>query len=123
MNKIEYVTHRGVNITVRYVTDAELPFYIGFAFLDRNLALVRVNLPRHVQRFVRAHELHHVVDKYRWGGWLGGEIRATLVPGLTDPIGMFAIIWFTILHSRQRMKTYLARIFLGGKLPESPKLP
>lgn len=91
----------------------------NFGFAQMNVAHVREDLSPRVKRFVRDHELHHVKEYFmegrgtnpRWfkGGVLGREIRANLVPGLKDPLGLMSCIWASAT-SRERLLFYLDRI-------------
>lgn len=95
---------------VQYVPKEEI--WPAFGYAGRNTAVVREDLPPLVKRFVTAHELYHLSDKGKFGGWVGSEIRANLIPGLKDPIGLAATIWATITDT-DRIKFYVKRIREG----------
>lgn len=94
-------------ILVKYV--AKEAIYPAFGYGGNNRAFVREDLSPKVKKFVTAHEVYHCIDKAKWGGWVGREIRANVVPGLKDPIGLVATIWATISNV-DRIKFYLKRI-------------
>ena len=108
----EIVTIDDKQYTVEYVPKDEI--YPAFGYSRGDIAKVREDLSPRIKNFVRAHELHHCQDKATWGGWLGREIRANLIPGLRDPIGLFATVWATISNV-DRMKFYWERIKGGGR--------
>jgi len=87
--------------TIRCVIDGEL--------IEREVAHVRKDLSKRVKRFVRSHELFHLIDESQSGGWAGSELRANLIPGLRDPLGLIATIKAT-LEDKERVQLYLDRI-------------
>ena len=95
---------------VEYVPKEEI--YPAYGYGGGNRAIVREDLSPRVKKFVKAHELYHCQDKATWGGWIGREIRANIVPGLKDPIGLAATVWKTITDI-DRIKFYLKRIKEG----------
>lgn len=62
-----------------------------------------------IKKFVIEHELYHLTDKYRWMGRFGMELRANIIPGLKNPIGLFATL-FATLFSLERIKFYFSLI-------------
>ena len=106
-NPTETVTVHGQQYTVEYVPKEEI--YPAFGYGGGDRAVVRQDLSPRVKMFVRAHELYHCQDRATWGGWLGREIRASVVPGLKDPVGLLATVWATI-SDIDRMKFYLNRL-------------
>ncbi len=104
----ELVVVKKRTYTIIYARKDELSPRFGVAFKEQGVAYVREDLPIAVQRFVRAHELYHLADMSSWGGWIGSEIRANLVPGLKDPIGFFSTLLLTLL-SLDRLRLYLKR--------------
>ena len=109
-NPTETVTVHDQQYTVEYVPKEEI--YPAFGHRSGDRAVIRQDLSPHVKRFVREHELYHCQDRATWGGWLGREIRANVVPGLKDPVGLLATIWATI-SDFERIKFYLKRIKEG----------
>jgi hypothetical protein len=83
-------------------------YYQRYPALSDSFIIIRENLPSRVERFVKKHELYHLTDKNTWWGVLGQELRANIVPALSDPIGLFATIFATIA-SKERRKLYLDR--------------
>jgi hypothetical protein len=71
-------------------------------------AFVRVDLSPRVKKFVIAHELYHLSDNAKWGGWIGREIRANLVCGIKDPFGFLATVIASLNH--ERLNFYLKRL-------------
>lgn len=105
----ERLSIRGREYFVVYTPKEELRPMFGYAQDD--IAKVREDLRPLVKRFVRAHELYHLTDESTWGGWIGREIRANLIPALQDPIGFFC----TVVESLrpERLKFYLNRLKEG----------
>jgi hypothetical protein len=100
----------GQQYHVEYVPKEDI--YPAYGYGGGNSAVVRQDLPPRVKKFVKAHELYHCQDKSNFGGWLGREIRANVIPGLKDPIGLAATVWKTITDV-DRIKLYLRRIKEG----------
>ncbi|MEO8637714.1 MAG: hypothetical protein ABI430_02335 [Candidatus Taylorbacteria bacterium] len=109
-NQRETITIGNKQYIVEYVPKDAI--YPGFGNSSGNIATVRKDLPPRVRNFVKAHELYHCQDEATWGGWIGREIRANLVPGLKDPAGLLATAWAT-LSDLDRIKFYLRRIKRG----------
>lgn len=109
-NPTEIEVINGQQYYVEYVPKEDL--YPAFGYGGGNSAIVRQDLPPRVKKFVKAHELYHCQDKSNFGGWLGREIRANVIPGLKDPIGLAATVWKTITEI-DRIKFYLKRIKEG----------
>ncbi|MFA5029336.1 MAG: hypothetical protein WC518_01135 [Patescibacteria group bacterium] len=109
-NPAEVVLINGQQYHVEYVPKEDI--YPAYGYGGGNSATVRQDLSPRVKRFVKAHELYHCQDKATWGGWLGQEIRANIIPGLKDPIGLAATSWKTITDI-DRIKFYLRRIKEG----------
>lgn len=97
----------GQQYQVEYVPKENI--YPAYGYGSGKNAIVRQDLPPRVKNFVKAHELYHCQDKATWGGWIGKEIRANVMPGLKDPIGLGATILKTITDI-DRIKFYLKRI-------------
>ena len=106
--KIEVIN--GQQYHVEYVPKEDI--YPAYGYGGGKSAVVRQDLPPRVKEFVKAHELYHCQDKSNFGGWLGREIRANVIPGLKDPIGLAATVWKTITDV-DRIKFYLKRIKEG----------
>lgn len=100
----ERINIDGREYTVSYVSEEDMPGLLGFVF-DGNTILIRSDIPHAVQRFVKAHELGHIKDKHLGkGGWIMDEVRATIGPGLRDPIGLLSTL-LTILK-KGKLKFY-----------------
>ncbi len=110
-NPIEVEVINGDEYIVEYVPKEDID--PAFGYVRRNKIKIRQDLSPHVKRFVKAHELYHCKDKSTWGGKLGREIRANLIPGLKDPIGLAVTIYKTITNS-DRIKFYL-KLFKGER--------
>lgn len=106
-NPHETETISGVEYFVEYVPKEDI--YPAYGYSSGKYAVVRQDLSLRVKRFVKAHELYHCADKAVWGGWIGSEIRASLMPGLKNPIGLIATILKTTTDI-DRIKFYLRRI-------------
>ncbi|MDP2934107.1 MAG: hypothetical protein Q8N81_08370 [bacterium] len=83
----------GREVKIEYVQKSKIYPAFGQSFVST--AEIREDLSPRVKRFVRAHELYHIGDAVYGGGWIGREIRANLMPALSDPVG-FA---FTVVAS------------------------
>lgn len=108
--QMEHVIIDGIVFTIYYLPKELVAPAFGAA--GGRKAVVRNDLPPRVRRFVRSHELYHLKDKVNWGGWIGSEIRANVIPGLKDPIGLIATIWATITDI-DRVKYYIQRAIEG----------
>ena len=106
-NPTEIEVINGQQYYVEYVPKEDI--YPAYGYGGGNNATIRQDLPLRVKKFVKAHELYHCQDKSNFGGWLGREIRANVIPGLKDPIGLAATVWKTITDI-DRIKFYLKRI-------------
>ncbi len=93
---------------VIYVPKKSIMPAFGYATDDQ--AFVREDLKPRVKSFVTKHELYHLADHSKWGGWLGKEIRANVMVGIKDPVGLI----LTILASmnRERLQFYYQRFRL-----------
>ncbi|MCD4704893.1 hypothetical protein K8R66_02335 [bacterium] len=103
--KEEIINIDGEEFIVRYVPKEKI--YPAFGYGGGREAIVRDDLSPRVKKFVKAHELYHCQDKSDFGGWIGGEIRANLIPGMKDPLGLLATIKASL--SKDRIKFYLDR--------------
>lgn len=86
--------------------------YPAYGYNGAGHAIVREDLPPRVKQFVTAHELYHLRDTATWGGWLGRELRANIVPGFRDPVGLLATITSTVTDW-DRISFYLQRLREG----------
>lgn len=100
----------GQQYCVEYVPKEDI--YPAYGYANGNIAVVRQDLPPRVKKFVKAHELYHCLDKSNFGGWLGKEFRANIIPGLKDPVGLVATVWKTITDI-ERIRLYLKRVKKG----------
>jgi len=105
-NLTEIVNINNHQYTVEYVPKEDI--YPAYGYGGGDKAVVRQDLPPRVKKFVRSHELYHCQDKSDRGGWLGKELRANLIPGLKDPVGLAVTIWATVTDI-DRIKFYLKR--------------
>jgi len=106
-NFSEIETIDGIQYKVTYVPKEEI--YPAFGYAGGRTATIREDLSPRVKRFVRSHELYHLIDKSKWGGVFGSELRANLIPGMKDPFGLIATIWKTV-SDKDRMDFYLKRV-------------
>ncbi len=109
--KTEYVTRGGKVYQVDEVDRSQLGSGFGKAYVGTNHCEVRSDLTQRVKNFVREHELYHLQDPWKWGGWIGREIRANVVPGLKDPLGLAATISASL--SPERLAYYWQRLREG----------
>lgn len=103
---------KDITVQVHYVPKEELSPAYGYAYFFKGYVLVREDLSPLVKSFVEAHELYHMRDRHKWWGVFGSELRANLVPGLKDPIGLIACIYSTITDP-SRIKFYIDRLMKG----------
>ncbi|OGY85262.1 MAG: hypothetical protein A3F54_00135 [Candidatus Kerfeldbacteria bacterium RIFCSPHIGHO2_12_FULL_48_17] len=101
----EVAVRKGQEYPVHYVTKESTAPMFGYA--DGLAAHVREDLSPRVKKFVKEHELYHLRDEATWGGMIGSEIRANIVPGLKDPIGLLATIFASL--TRERLSFYFDR--------------
>ena len=99
---------KGITISINYVPKESLYPAFGFAWVGLGLAEIREDLPWSIKRFVLAHEIYHLTDKWSWGGWMGRELRANIICGLEDPKGFLATVMASF--TRDRIKFYLHRL-------------
>ena len=101
----------GETFVVKYVPYQELAPLFGCAIQWGNInhAHIRNDLPEDIQRFVKSHELFHLIDDSEWGGWVGRELRANLIPGLKDPVGLWKTIKATV-QDKERRELYMGKI-------------
>lgn len=95
----------------QYVVDyvPKETIYPAYGYNGAGHAVVREDLSPRVKQFVTAHELYHLGDTATWGGWIGRELRASIVSGFRDPIGFGSTIFATVTDV-DRIGFYLKRI-------------
>lgn len=105
--------YKGKTYKVYFIEKKEIAPAFGYAYWGNkeveDYAVVRKDLPTVIQNFVIKHELYHLGDTQKWWGVFGSELRANLVPGITNPIGLLACILFSLL-SKERILFYIDRI-------------
>jgi hypothetical protein len=101
----EVINAKGREISVKYVPKDLI--YPAFGYGGGDEVIVRNDLPPRVKKFVKSHELYHCKDDSNFGGWIGREIRANLIPGIKDPLGLLATIKASL--SKDRLRFYLDR--------------
>jgi len=97
-------------IKVNFVPKDSLFPAFGVAFRDE--VRIREDLSPRVKRFVLAHELYHAGDYAEWGGWIGKEIRANIVPAVGDPVGFISTVFASLTPTR--LLFYLGRFTKGN---------
>lgn len=97
-------------IKVNFVPKDSLFPAFGTAFRDE--VRVREDLSPRVKRFVLAHELYHAGDYAEWGGWIGKEVRANIVPAVSDPVGFTSTVFASLTPAR--LLFYLGRFMKGS---------
>ena len=114
LNEDRIIKVAGQDVKVYYLSKEELNKQrlgaaFGFAHQDilSPFVYVRQDLPERVKKFVLHHELYHIRDT-RHDHWILREIRANLIPGLKDPLGLLATIVMT-LGSKDRLRFYWQR--------------
>lgn len=107
----ETVEREGKSYRVAHVQRAFLGPALGMAYFDTSDCVVRDDLPSTVKNFVKEHELYHLRDPHTWGGWIGSEIRANIIPGMKDPIGLAATIFYSL--NPERLRFYWKRFKEG----------
>lgn len=106
--KFKEYKYKGQEFKIYFISKDKMRPFFGRAYFDNgkgSYGEVRENLNPIVQKFVIEHELYHLTDKSKWMGRLGMEIRANIIPGINNPIGLFATILAT-LFSFERIKFY-----------------
>ncbi len=99
----ELVERVGKPYRVAYVRKDFIAPKFGIAYGNNKDCIVRNDLPGLVKNFVTEHELYHLRDPHTWGGWIGREIRANIVPGVKDPVGLAATILYSLNPERLRL--------------------
>lgn len=106
-------THKGKKLKIYFVPKDKLGLVFGRAYLKNEggepYGEVREDLNPIIKKFVIKHELYHLTDKSRWMGTFGMELRANIIPGIRNPMGLFLTILAT-LFSLERMKFYLNKV-------------
>lgn len=97
---------------IRYMNSDVMGEYFGYALNDK--IFVRYMLSERVQAFVISHEKHHLVDRYKWLGWFGAELRANTICGLKNPVGFLATVKASM--TRSRIETYLKLMKVRGRV-------
>lgn len=110
--KLKNTDGEDITVDVHYISKQMIEPAYGYAYFFEGRVLVREDLSPLVKRFVEAHELYHMRDKHTWWGVFGLELRANLVPGVKDPLGLIACILATITDP-ERIRFYLKRISEG----------
>lgn len=74
-------------------------------FVYEGQVYISEDLGKRNKRFTIQHELYHLRDRQRWLGYFGMELRANVVCGIKDPLGLTA----GLLRGFRKgyMKTYL----------------
>lgn len=100
-------------IPIHYVEKTELGRAFGSFEGDR--ILVRKDLPDAIKRFVVAHEEYHSTDMTS-GHWITRELKASLFPGIKDPIGLVRTIFASL--TPERLGLYTDQIIDRDNTPE-----
>jgi hypothetical protein len=85
--------------------------FSGFAY-EGQVYLSEELTPRN-KRFIVQHELYHLRDKHRWLGYFGMELRANIVCGFKDPIGISAALYRSF--KKGNIKRYLLALMGVGQ--------
>lgn len=96
-------------IKVSFVSKETLFPAFGMAYTSE--VKVREDLPPRIKRFVLAHELYHIGDRSK-SGWIGREIKANLIPAMSDPIGFIQTSCASLTPTRL---SYYFQRFLKGR--------
>jgi hypothetical protein len=107
-DRIVYISQK--KIQVNFVPKNSIYPAFGLAF--SNEVKIREDLSPSVKRFVLAHELYHTGDNIKWGGWLGREFRANIVPAMSDPVGFITTVFASL--NPTRLLFYLDRFKRGN---------
>ncbi|MFA6392500.1 MAG: hypothetical protein WCW54_00220 [Candidatus Paceibacterota bacterium] len=111
--KFKEYTYKGQKFKIYFVSKDKLGIAFGRAYLknegEKSYGEVREDLNPVIKKFVIEHELYHLTDKSRCMGIFGMELRANIIPGLKNPIGLFMTILAT-LFSLDRIKFYLGKL-------------
>lgn len=100
-NRHEVIETKDGRVVVEFVQKDEIYPAYGYS-MGSNYAMVRKDLPVRIKNFVKKHELYHCQDESTWGGRLGSELRANLIPGLKDPLGLAATAISSLKAERLR---------------------
>jgi len=90
--------------TVYFIEPSIMELNQSFGHIVGTDIYIRADLQKRVERFVISHEIYHLNDAHTWLGWIGKEMRANIVCGISDPIGLVATIKASL--TKPRLKSY-----------------
>ncbi len=89
----EKVTSKSKDYWINYMP-SELMTEAGFSgFTFEGQVYLDEDLKGLNKRFTVQHELYHLRDKQHWLGYFGKELRANVICGLKDPLGISAALY------------------------------
>ena len=115
--KRELLTVKTKHYWVNHMNPAIMGRAHSFGCAYKQEVYVRADLSIRIKRFVISHEIYHLNDKHAWLGWLGGEIRANLVAGMKDPVGLLLTIKASL--TAERLAAYWRALRRVGVKPSS----
>lgn len=104
--------YKGQKFKIYFIAKDKLGPIFGMAYFKEGKGLygeINKDLSPVIKKFVIEHELYHLTDSCGWMGRFGMKLRASIIPGLKNPIGLFAVIFATIF-SFERIKFYFNKI-------------
>ncbi|MCP4711106.1 MAG: hypothetical protein GY869_21000 [Planctomycetes bacterium] len=93
-----------------YVSKEKLFPAFGYAWPEKGIAWVRVDLPQSVADFVEVHEKYHLKDKAVW--WVWREVKANIAGAVKHPVGFARCVWMSVA-SIDRWRFYIKRTRAG----------
>lgn len=98
-----------MSLEINIVSKDKIYPAFGYAFPEKELIYIRVDLPYNLYKFVLSHEKYHITDKAKF--WLWREIKANVVAAYKYPIGFIECLIMSLTYDR--FKYYVKRIIKG----------
>lgn len=94
------MTLKGRRYKVYFMKPALMEEIQSFGHIVGKSIYIKAGLPEKVERFVIQHEIYHLNDEHTWLGWLGKELRANVICGMKNPVGLVATIRASLTKPR-----------------------
>lgn len=104
----EFIKNKEVSYWLNYMSESEMKNACFSGYTYQGEVYISEALVGRTKMFIIQHELYHIYDKYNWGGYFGKEIRANIICGIKNPIGLCSAIGHTLKN--RRLKDYIIRL-------------
>lgn len=101
--KREQIKYKNKSYWLNYMSATQMQEAQFSGYAHKGEVYISGALSGRSKRFVIQHELYHLRDKQNWLGYFGQELRANVVCGLKDPLGLCTVIELAIKNRRLRM--------------------